>query len=217
MYNQSNYIIFKLKGINMQSEPKGFFDTVVYVFFVFNSLGMIPAFVSLLARYDHKKQVRIIIRELLIALVVLLLFTFFGKKILGWLSISTSTIGIAGGILLFLIGLNLIFPKPEQPTQKDVPGKEPFIIPLAIPGLAGPGTMTALTIISAQTGPFIASGAFILAWIPSLFILLGASYIKKILGAKGLIAVEKLGGMILCFLGIQVLTDSIIGIVKLLK
>lgn len=201
----------------MQSDSKSFLESVIYIFFVYNSLGMIPAFISLLARYDHKKQIKIITRELIISLGVLLMFTFFGSTILKSLSISTRTIGIAGGILLVIIALNLIFPKIENHSQKDVPGKEPFIIPLAIPGLAGPGCITALMIFSSQVGPFTTSGAFILAWIPSALILLGASFIKKILGEKGLIAAEKLGGMILCFLGIEVFTNSAIEIFKSLK
>jgi len=199
----------------MVGETKGFWETAIYIFFVFNSLGMIPAFISLLARFDHKKQVKIIIRELLIALVVLLAFTFFGNVILNSLAISTSTIGIAGGILLVIIALNLIFPKVEHPSKADVPGKEPFIIPLAIPGLAGPGSITALMVFSTQTSPVVASGAFILAWIPSLIVILCASFIKKILGEKGIIAVEKLGGMILCFIGIETFMNGVVTIIKL--
>ena len=93
------------------SEKMSFIQSAIYIFFVFNSIGEIPVFVSLLARYSHKRQIKIIIRELLIALFVLLCFAFFGKSMLEALQISTSTIGIGGGLLLIIIALNMIFPK----------------------------------------------------------------------------------------------------------
>ncbi len=199
----------------MLNETRGFWDTAISIFFVFNAMGMIPGFVSLLGRYDQKKQMRIIFRELLIALVVLLLFTFFGNNILKALMVSKPTIGLAGGILLVIIALNLIFPKIDTETKADVPGKEPFIIPLAVPGLAGPGSIAALMVFSSQVGPVVASGAFVVAWIPSLIILLSSSYLKKILGEKGLVAVEKLGGMVLCLIGIETFTKGAVDLVRL--
>jgi multiple antibiotic resistance protein len=192
----------------MQPEALSFWETSVSIFFVFNALGMIPVFVSLLARFDHKKQIKIIVRELVIALFTLLAFTFFGSRILKSLSISHTTIGIGGGLLLIIIALNMIFPKESNVSKSDVPGKEPLIIPLAIPGLAGPGSIATLTVLSNQAGPFLASAALIAAWIPSLLIILAASYIKKVLGDKGLLAIEKLGGMLICFIGIEIFSKS---------
>jgi len=199
----------------MQMGVINFWESAISIFFVFNSIGMIPAFVAILARYEHKKQVKIIVRECVIALITLLGFTFFGSKMLLYLSISQPTIGIGGGILLLLIAISMIFPKEDPTTKADVPGKEPLIIPLAIPGLAGPGSIAALTVMSHQVGPYIASASLIVAWIPSLFILLAASFIKKVLGEKGLLAVEKLGGMLISFIGIEIFTKSIIDIVNI--
>lgn len=198
----------------MNTQGMTFWETAISIFFVFNAAGSIPLFVALLARYDHKKQIKIIIRECLIALFTCLAFTFFGARILKSLMITNTTIGIGGGLLLIIIALNMIFPKEERTSKKDVPGKEPLIIPLAIPALAGPGTIATLTVLSTEAGPFVASGAFILAWIPSLIILLGASYIKKVLGDKGLLAIEKLGGMLITFIGIEIFSN---GVMELLK
>ena len=198
----------------MQNAPLNFWESAISIFFVFNSIGMIPAFVAILARYEHKKQMKIIIRECVISLVTLLAFTFFGAKMLRLLSISQPTIGIGGGILLVIIAISMIFPKEEHATKADVPGKEPLIIPLAIPGLAGPGSIAALTVLSHQVGPYIASASLIIAWIPSLLLLLAASYVKKILGDKGLLAIEKLGGMLISFIGIEIFTKSIIDIAQ---
>ncbi|HEU64795.1 MAG: hypothetical protein KR126chlam4_00089 [Candidatus Anoxychlamydiales bacterium] len=200
--------------IMIPSEKMSFIQSAIYIFFVFNSIGEIPVFVSLLARYSHKKQIKIIIRELLIALVVLLAFAFFGKNMLQALQISTSTIGIGGGLLLIIIALNMIFPKLEHANKKDLHGHEPFIIPLAIPGLAGPATIAAMFILSAQVGPIVTAGALVIAWIPSLILLLAASFIKRVLGDKGILAVEKIGGMIIILLGIEMFTKGVIEVVK---
>jgi multiple antibiotic resistance protein len=196
----------------MNAANMTFLETAISIFFVYNSIGMLPVFVALLARYNHKRQVKIILRECIIALFVLLAFTFFGSRILKSLSISQSTIGIGGGLLLIIIALNMIFPKEEHVTKADVPGKEPLIIPLAIPGLAGPGSIAALTVLSNQAGPLLASGALIVAWVPSLILLLAATYIKKILGEKGLIAVERLGGMLISFIGIEIFSHGVVQI-----
>lgn len=196
------------------THPMSFLQAALYIFFVFNSIGEIPVFVSLLARYSHKRQIKIIIRELLIALFVLLAFAFFGKNMLKALQISTSTIGIGGGLLLVIIALNMIFPKLEHANKKDLHGHEPFIIPLAIPGLAGPATIAAMFILSAQVGPLTTAGALLVAWIPSLILLLAASFIKRILGDKGILAVEKIGGMIIILLGIEMITKAVLEIAK---
>ena len=109
----------------------------------------------------------------------------------------------------------MIFPKKEDRlTKDDVPGKEPFIIPLAIPGLAGPGSIATLTVLSTEAGPLVASGAFILAWIPSLIILLSATYINKLVGEKGLVAIEKLGGMLISFIGIEIFSKGFADVLK---
>lgn len=196
------------------TQEMSFFKSVIYIFFVFNSIGEIPVFVSLLARYSHKKQLKIIFRELTIALFVLLAFAFFGKSVLQALQISTATIGIGGGLLLIIIALNMIFPKLENANKKDLHGHEPFIIPLAIPGLAGPASIAAMFILSAKVGPLMTTSALIVAWIPSLILLLAASYIKRVLGDKGILAVEKIGGMIIILLGIEMFTKGIIDVVK---
>jgi multiple antibiotic resistance protein len=192
-----------------------FWQAIISMFFIFNSLGMVPAFVSMLGRYSEKKQRKIIVTELVIALVVLLAFAFFGSRILSSIRISQSSLGIGGGLLLIIISLSLIFPKIDPAVSKqDVLKKEPFIIPLAIPGLAGPGTIASVMIFSSEVGPLKASLAFFLAWIPSLIIILAASFIKRILGEKGLLAVEKLGGMLICLIGIEMFSSGVVLLMK---
>lgn len=183
------------------------------IFFVLNATGQIPLFLGLLSQFDQKRQLMIITRELVIALMILLLFTFFGDFILRILGISRAIIAIAGGVLLFLISLTMIFPKATTDTK--ALSQEPMIIPLAMPLIAGPGAISAVMLYAHDTGrPFLVAGAAIAAWLPSLIILLLGSTIKHILGDKGLIAVERLGGMLVCLLGTQMLTNGLMHLVK---
>ena len=184
----------------------------VALFFILNSLGNIPIFVGMLGEFNVKRQRRIILRELLIALFILILFNFFGKEFLKMLGISHGTIGIAGGTLLFLISLTMIFPK-ENGTH--ISRKEPFIFPLAIPVVAGPGAITAVMIYSQQSGSrFAVTAAIFLAWFFSSLILLASSNIKLFLGQKGLLACERLGGMLISLISIQMFTQGLISVIR---
>ncbi|MEN9654637.1 MAG: hypothetical protein RL235_749 [Chlamydiota bacterium] len=184
------------------------------IFLVLNATGQIPLFLALLGQFDQKRQIRIIVRELSIALLILWLFTFFGDTVLDLIGITRPIIGIAGGTLLVLISLTMIFPKPAaDPTA---PLKtEPMIIPLAIPVITGPGAISTVMTFAHETGaPLMVAAAGFCAWLPSLGILLAGSYIKKILGDKGLVAVERLGGMLVCLIGMQMLTSSLLDRVR---
>ncbi len=197
------------------SADASFLTITTAIFFVLNATGQIPLFLAMLAPYDHKRQLRIITRELIFALIILLMFTFFGDKLLEVLGITRPIIGIAGGILLFLISLTMIFPKTVKDNGDKPALHEPMIIPLAIPVITGPGSITTVMLYSHETGmPLMVAAAAFCAWVPSLIILLLGSYIKKILGEKGLVAVERLGGMLVCLIGIQMLMSGILLLVK---
>ncbi len=194
-------------------DSPSFFSITAALFFILNATGQIPVFLALLGRFERKRQCQIIFRELLVALGILVLFTFCGDEILTLLGISRATLSIAGGILLFLISLTMIFP--NKPEKEETIAEEPLIVPLATPIIAGPGTITAVMLYAHETGqPFFVSGALLLAWLASLCILLLGSYIKGILGKKGLTALERLGGMLLCLIGLQMATSGTLQLVK---
>jgi multiple antibiotic resistance protein len=189
-----------------------FFAIVLSLFFVLNPLGNIPVFIGLLASYDVKKQRKIIVRELLIALFILLLFNFFGDEILHLLGISKPIIGIAGGILLFIIALGMIFPKSEIPEK---PKQEPLIVPLATPIIAGPGAIATVMVYSEHfSSEWIMPIAIILAWLPSFLLFLAASNIKHLLGERGLAACQRLGGMLICLISVQMFSSGAIKLVQ---
>jgi multiple antibiotic resistance protein len=197
------------------SPDVSFLTVTAAIFFVLNATGQIPLFLALLAHFDHKKQMKIIARELTIALVLLLMFIFFGDKILEILGITRPIIAIAGGVLLFLISLTMIFPKTVEDNGHAPILHEPMIIPLAIPVITGPGAITTVMLYAHETGnALMVAGAAICAWVPSLIILLLGSFIKKALGEKGLVAVERLGGMLVCLIGIQMLTSGLLLLVR---
>ncbi len=195
------------------AEDLTFSGAVTSLFLILNAVGQIPLFISILSPYPPIRQKKIIIRELIFALIILMLFTFFGNEILKLLGVTRFVISIAGGFLLLLISLSMIFPSDKGTSG--LPKHEPMVVPLAIPVIAGPGSITYVMLMAHQIqNDFLVTAIVFLAWIPSLLILLAASHIKNFLGEKGLMAMERLGGMIVCLIGIQMLVTGIIGTIK---
>ncbi len=185
-----------------------FFSLVSILFLLMDPIGNIPIYVAILKDLDPKRQRVIIFRELVIALIAIILFYLIGNTVLTYLNISENTVKVSGGIILFIISLKLIFPSGQSETKipKD---KEPFIVPLAIPLVAGPAVLATVMIYSReQANPVIALGAIFIAWILSTIILLASSFLKKVLGERGLNACEKLMGLILVMLAVQMFLEG---------
>jgi multiple antibiotic resistance protein len=194
--------------------PMSFFASTISLFLVLNAIGNVPLFVALLSRYAVSKQRQIILRELLIALGILLAFNYFGNSILEILGISQPIIGIAGGTLLFIIALGMIFPHNGE-KQTELHREEPFIVPLAMPIMAGPGAITTIMVYGEQQHDIWSmTGIILIAWTASLILLLLSSNIKYLLGQKGLLACQKLGGMLICLIAVQMFTS---GLMKVLQ
>ncbi|UTW46699.1 NAAT family transporter [bacterium SCSIO 12696] len=174
-----------------------------------DSLGAIPLVLSLLKRFDDSKKRRIIIRELLIALVILVGILFAGNSILGFLGLQQPTLNIAGGILLFIIAIRMVFPQPAREEESAV--EDPFIVPLAMPMLAGPSAIAVLLLLSSNQPERIWewTTALVIAWGLTAAVLLAAPLLLKILGNRGLRAVERLMGMLLILMSIQMLLNGI--------
>lgn len=172
-------------------------------------VGNVPIFITVLKDIKPKRQRFIIIRELFFALIVIVLFNFLGEVFLDFLGVEQHTIMIAGGIILFIIALNMIFPTHRDKTIEIVKEKEPLIVPLAIPLVAGPAVLAAVILYSHQQTSFIMISAITLAWVVSLIILLCASLLKKLLGARGIMAVERLMGLLLTLIAVQMFLEGI--------
>jgi small neutral amino acid transporter SnatA (MarC family) len=152
----------------------------------------------------------IILREMLIALVALILFLVLGQYILAALRVSYGSLGAAGGIILFLIALRMVFPTPKGALPEEADG-EPFIVPLAIPLIAGPAAMATLMLLMAQEPANWPQwlAALLLAWGTSGVILLLAERLARLLGRRTLSAIERLMGLILTAVAVEMLINGI--------
>ncbi|MCP5509092.1 MAG: NAAT family transporter [Chlamydiales bacterium] len=177
-------------------------------FLLMDPLGNVPIFIALLKDVSIKRQKIIILRELIIALVIIIAFVFFGEGLLNLLHVSPMTIQIAGGLILFIIALKMIFPPPKQEfTLKK--NEEPFLVPMAIPLVAGPSVLAAVMIYSRQLeGVSLLIGSLVIAWVVSAIILLSATQLKKVLGSKGISACERLMGLILILIAVEMFLDG---------
>jgi MarC family membrane protein len=179
------------------------YTATITIVLVMDPLGNIPVFLSVLNPVEPARRSRIILRESFFAFLFLLVFLFFGQYILQGLSISEPALGISGGIILFLIALKMIFPPTNQPTDRQL--GEPYIVPLAVPMIAGPSALATVLLLATQY-PQKLSECFIALVIASIvvtIILLFSSPLRKMLGDKGLIALERLMGMLLTTVAVQ--------------
>lgn len=185
-------------------------SAALLLFLILDPLGNIPIFLSLLRGLSPKRQRFIIARELLIALGVLMLFLWAGKYALELMHLRQESVSIAGGIVLFLIGIRMIFPPPEG-LMGELPEGEPFIVPMAIPLVAGPSGMAAVMLMgSNHPGRLVDwSLALLLAWGGTAAILFFAPVLYRWLGTRVLTAVERLMGMLLVAISVQMFMDGL--------
>lgn len=186
-------------------------SAAVMLFLIMDPLGNLPIFMSVLKMIEPKRRRFILVRELLFALVILYVFLFSGQAVLDFLNVKQETVSIAGGIILFLIALKMIFPVKGASPIGLAAGEEPYIVPLAIPLIAGPSTLAALILLSNQSPDRMGDWALALgaAWIVSAAILLFSGVFHRILGERGLAAMECLMGMILVMIAIQMFLNGV--------
>lgn len=186
-------------------------SAALLLFLILDPLGNIPVFLSLLKPLSAKRRRWVLARELLIALAVLFIFLWSGRYVLEAMHLRQESVSIAGGIVLFLIGLKMIFPSPEG-MFGDTGDGEPFIVPMAIPLVAGPSGMAAVMLFSTQYPDRMLdwSLALALAWFGTAIILFSATSLYKLLGKPVLIAVERLMGMLLVAISVQMLLDGVV-------
>lgn len=185
-------------------------SAAVLLFFLMDPLGNIPVLLSVLKGISPRRQRIIIIRELLIALVILVIFLFGGQSLLNFLHLQQESVTIAGGIILLIIGLRLIFPRSDGVMGKQ-PDGEPFIVPIAIPMIAGPSVLAMLILMTKNEPEQLSNWFFalLIAWAITALLLLAAPFLYRILRERGLKAIERLMGMILVMMAVQMLINGI--------
>ena len=185
-------------------------SAALLLFLILDPLGNIPVFLSVLKPLAPRRQRIVLARELLIALGVLMGFLWAGKHVLEVMHLRQESVQITGGIVLFLIGIRMIFPRPEG-LMGELPGGEPFIVPLAIPLVAGPSGMAAVMLMGSNEPGRLWdwSLALMIAWGATAVILFSATVLYKWMGRSALIAVERLMGMLLVAISVQMFLDGI--------
>ncbi|WP_394000987.1 YhgN family NAAT transporter [Luteimonas sp. WGS1318] len=190
-------------------------SAALLLFLILDPLGNIPVFLSMLRRLTPQRQRIVLARELLIALLVLMGFLWAGKYALEVMHLRQESVAIAGGIVLFLIGIRMIFPPPEG-LMGEIPDGEPFIVPMAIPLVAGPSGMAAVMLMGSNEPDRLGewSLALMIAWGATAAILFSATYLYKLLGLRALTAIERLMGMLLVAISVQMLLDGLVGFLR---
>ena len=182
---------------------------------VMDPLGNIPLFLAVLKDVPPERQRPVLVREILLAYGVLLVFLFAGGFVLQMFGLRSEAISIAGGIILFIIAIRMIFPT-EGGIVGETPEGEPFLVPLAIPLMAGPSTMASVLLLkqSGNISLIQLLAAVTLAWAVSAVILYSAPYLYRLLKVRGLLAMERLMGMLLVILSVQMFLDGIAAFLK---
>ena len=187
-------------------------SAALLLFLILDPLGNIPVFLSLLKNLKPSRQRAVIVRELLIALGVLMLFLWGGQYALELMHLKQESVSIAGGIVLFLIGLRMIFPPPEG-IMGEIPDGEPFIVPMAIPMIAGPGSIASAMLLMARSDGLSESVLVLAALIATLLLtlvaLLAAGPLMRLLGHKLEAMITRILGVILAALAAQFVIDGI--------
>lgn len=185
-------------------------SATLLLFFVMDPLANVPLFMTALRDVPPDRVRRVIVRDLLIALAVLVAFLFLGRYLLQALHLSSASLTAAGGVVLLLIALRMVFPSAERNLREEV-RSEPFIVPLAIPYTAGPGALATILLFMTQEPErwpvwLAATG---LAWLATASILFFSGDFRRLLGDRGLTAIERLMGMILVIIAVDMLLSGV--------
>lgn len=182
----------------------------VLLFLVLDPLGNLPVVASLLKQVDSTRRARVVARECLIAYLILLAFMFGGRQFLDVMHLSEISLSIAGGVILFMIAINMVFKSTESVFGESL-DHEPFIVPLAIPLIAGPSALaTVMLMVSrepAKLGVWVA--AMTAAMVVSAVLLVLGERIEKLLGKRAMEAIERLMGLILTAIAVEMLLGGI--------
>jgi multiple antibiotic resistance protein len=184
-------------------------SVAITLFLVMDPIGNIPFFLSTLRAVPEERRQKVLIRELLIAYVALVLFLIAGPRFIEILHLRPQSISIAGGIILFLISLRMVFPM--DILKRDELEGEPLVVPLAIPGVAGPSALATLLLMTSSEPDRIWQLFLALTgtWLVSAAVLMASPLFYRILRERGLVAMERLMGMILVALAVQMFLDGL--------
>jgi len=185
-------------------------SATILLILVLDPFGNLPIVLSLLSKVPPERRSRVILRESIFAFAILLAFLAGGNTVMRLLQLSDTSLTIAGGIILFLISLRMVFPSNEG-IFGDVPGGEPFLVPLAVPSIAGPSALATVMLMASRDPALIGTwvAALSIAMVVATGILLSAPWLQRVLGAQVVTAFERLMGMLLTALSVEMLMRGV--------
>jgi multiple antibiotic resistance protein len=179
------------------------------LFIVANPIGNIPPILAVIKDFEFKRQKLILFRESIFSYLFAIVFLFIGEEFLQLIQIKQYSVSISGGILLFLVALNMIFP-PKFSKEKEGLQHEPFLVPIATPLITGGGALSTIMIYAAQEQSYTKMAlAITIAWTFVVLVVTLSAYLLKLLGQRGLIALEQLMGMILSMIAMQIIVNGL--------
>ncbi len=187
----------------------------IALFLIMDPFGNVPVFLQILEKVPVERRRRVLVRELLLALIVIALFILGGRPAMTFLGLQQESVSIAGGIILFLIALRMVFPSSGLHGEQDFEG-EPLLVPLAIPFIAGPSLLAALLLFATaeEGGLTNLMAAAAIAWGATFLVLVSATFLLRFLTRRGLVAIERLMGMVLVALAVQLFLTGLTGYLK---
>ena len=185
-------------------------SVTITLFLIMDPFGNIPVFLSVLDKVPPERRRTILIRELFLALVIIVVFIFAGRHALSLFGLSQEAVSIGGGIILFLIALRMVFPVAKADGRAEFEG-EPLLVPLAVPMIAGPSLLAVLLLFAtAEPGHLLELlAAASIAWAGTFVVLFSSTLLARLLTRRGLVAVERLMGMILVAISVQLFLNGL--------
>lgn len=190
------------------------YAAALMLFLIMDPLGNIPVVLSILKKVDPARRIKVLLRELVIALILMLIFLYSGSALLKLLSLSKEAVSISGGLVLLIIAIRMIFPSRGGVMGDDEDDSEPLVVPLATPMIAGPSILATLVLL-AESEPSRSVDwliALLISWMATAVILIAGQSLYRLLGKRGLKAIERLMGMILISIAVQMLINGFLAI-----
>jgi MarC family membrane protein len=185
-------------------------QSTILLILVLDPFGNVPLVASALKAVPEHRRAHVVLRELAIAYAVLVLFLFGGGPLLALLNLSETSLAIAGGVILFLIALRMVFPRGEA-LLGGIPEGEPLVVPIAIPMIAGPSALATVIVLASRAPQGLSNGlaALTLAMAVSAVVLVFAERIARRLGKRGTVAMERLMGLLLTAIAVELTLSGI--------
>jgi small neutral amino acid transporter SnatA (MarC family) len=186
------------------------FSATILLLLVIDPFGNVPLVVSTLRGVAPERRLRVVARECVAAYLILLAFMFGGTTFLEWLHLSEASLAIAGGVILFMVALRMVFPRPEG-LFGEPPGAEPFLVPIAVPLIAGPSALATVMLMASRDPARLEVWvlALSLAMAAATAVLLSAHRLQALLGERAIVAMERLMGLVLTALAVEMLLDGV--------